>query len=195
MRNPVLTSLAFCASLVLAPRAWAQQPAPAPTPPRAIWQAGRHARTSQEGGRGRRGGSQEERLDDVAIAVVNNDGYLVAFSKMDRPSSPRSRSHSTRPHRSDLPPADQSLSGRPGGQSGQRLSADARRIIASEGGIPIMRDGKIIGAIGCSGGTARRTAKPAKPVSTPSSNNRPLDRGRQTAAAQKPRPSQSRRSR
>ena len=35
-------------------------------------------------------------------------------------------------------------------------------VIASEGGIPIMRDGKIIGAIGCSGGTGAQDGQACK---------------------------------
>ena len=42
-------------------------------------------------------------------------------------------------------------------------------VVASRGGIPLIEDGKIIGAIGCSGGPGRRmrrSARPARPSST-----------------------------
>ena len=39
-------------------------------------------------------------------------------------------------------------------------------MIASEGGIPVVVGGKIVGAIGCSGATAGRTARPARPGPT-----------------------------
>ena len=35
-------------------------------------------------------------------------------------------------------------------------------VVASEGGIPIMRDGKVIGAMGCSGGTSAQDGEACK---------------------------------
>ena len=40
--------------------------------------------------------------------------------------------------------------------------ADSWSVVASEGGIPLMRDGKIIGAIGCSGGTSQQDGQVCK---------------------------------
>ena len=37
-----------------------------------------------------------------------------------------------------------------------------RGVTASEGGIPLMRDGKVIGAIGCSGGTSAQDGQACK---------------------------------
>ena len=45
-------------------------------------------------------------------------------------------------------------------------------VIASEGGIPIMQDGKIIGAIGCSGGTGAQDGQACKAGADTSSSQR-----------------------
>ena len=47
-----------------------------------------------------------------------------------------------------------------GGAGIAALSLDG--VIASEGGIPIMKDGKVIGALGCSGGTGAQDGQACK---------------------------------
>jgi uncharacterized protein GlcG (DUF336 family) len=95
-----------------------------------------------------------------AIAVVSNSGYLIHFSKMDGTAfgsigvaqeKAKAAAMFQRPTKSfeDRVTA--------GGAGLVLLSIPG--VIASSGGIPLMRDGKIIGAIGCSGGTSAQDAQ------------------------------------
>lgn len=90
----------------------------------------------------------------MAIAVVSNGGHLVSFSKMDQTQfgsvkiaihKATAAAHFRRPTKAFEDRVAQ------GGAGIAVITLDG--IIASEGGIPLMRDGKIIGAIGCSGAT------------------------------------------
>jgi uncharacterized protein GlcG (DUF336 family) len=91
----------------------------------------------------------------MAVAVVSNSGFLVHFSKMDGTAfasvgiaQDKARTAATfqRPTKS----FQDRVAG--GGLGVAVLGLPGA--IPSEGGIPLMRDGKIIGAIGCSGGTS-----------------------------------------
>ena len=88
------------------------------------------------------------------IAVVDSGGNLVAFQRMDGAQialDRRSREHKAR------------AVGRPSGARPRRSKTACRAaitylmtldgVIASRGGIPLVEGGKLIGAIGCSGGT------------------------------------------
>ena len=52
--------------------------------------------------------------------------------------------------------ADQGVRGSARIQGGPAASLSLHGVVASEGGIPLMRDGKVIGGIGCSGGTGQQ---------------------------------------
>lgn len=89
----------------------------------------------------------------MAVAVVSNGGHLVSFSKMDQTQfasvqiamdKAKAAAMFRRPTKVF---EDRANSGGPSVLS-------LHGVVASEGGIPLMRDGKIIGAIGCSGGTS-----------------------------------------
>jgi uncharacterized protein GlcG (DUF336 family) len=94
----------------------------------------------------------------MAIAVVDPGGYLVYFEKLDgtqnasvslAQSKARTSALFRRPSKAF---ADQFAAGNTGFMS---FPNDARPI-ASEGGIPIVVNGKLIGAIGASGGTGQQ---------------------------------------
>jgi uncharacterized protein GlcG (DUF336 family) len=96
----------------------------------------------------------------MAVAVVSNSGFLVHFSKIDGTAfasvgiaQDKARTAATfqRPTKS----FEDRVSG--GGAGLVVLSLPGA--LASAGGIPLMRDGKIIGAIGCSGGTSAQDAQ------------------------------------
>ncbi|HJP68180.1 MAG TPA: heme-binding protein [Sphingomicrobium sp.] len=91
----------------------------------------------------------------MAVAVVSNSGSLVHFSRMDgtafgsiRVAQEKAKAAATfqRPTKS----FEDRVSA--GGAGLVLLTVPG--VIASSGGIPLMRDGKIIGAIGCSGATS-----------------------------------------
>ena len=91
----------------------------------------------------------------MAIAIVGPEGELIYFEKMDGTQSSsvalaqakaRTSALFRRPSKAF---ADQFAAGNTGFMS----FPDEARPIASEGGIPIIFNGKLIGAIGASGGT------------------------------------------
>jgi len=92
----------------------------------------------------------------MAIAIVDPAGFLVYFEKMDdtqvgsvRVSIDKARSAALfkRPTK-----AFQDALAAPGGVRVLGL----RHAIASEGGLPLVSDGRIVGAIGVSGGTSEQ---------------------------------------
>ena len=91
---------------------------------------------------------------NMAIAVTTNGGHLVAFARMDQTqfasitiAQHKAKAAATfkRPTKAFEDRVAQ------GGAGLTALTLDG--IIASEGGIPLMLGGKMIGAIGCSGAT------------------------------------------
>lgn len=99
----------------------------------------------------------------MAIAVVSNGGHLVSFSKMDQTQfgsvkiaihKATAAAHFRRPTKAFEDRVAQ------GGAGIAVITLDG--VIASEGGIPLMRDGKIIGAIGCSGATGAQDGQACK---------------------------------
>ena len=96
----------------------------------------------------------------LAVAVVSNSGNLVHFSKMDgtafgsiRVAQDKAKAAATfqRPTKSF---EDRVAAGGAG-----LVLLTVPGVIASNGGIPLMRDGKIIGAIGCSGAASAQDAQ------------------------------------
>jgi glc operon protein GlcG len=94
----------------------------------------------------------------MAVAVVDPGGYLVYFEKLDgtqnasiplAQAKARTSALFRRPSKAF---ADQFSAGNTGFMS----FPNEARPIASEGGIPIVVNGKLIGAIGASGGTAQQ---------------------------------------
>ena len=97
---------------------------------------------------------------NMAIAVVDDGGYLMAFARMDNTQiasariaieKARAANNFRRPTKAfaDRVATDVSVLGLPG-------------VITSEGGLPLVLDGKIIGAVGASGGTGQQDGVASK---------------------------------
>src|SRR3984893_17389725 len=93
----------------------------------------------------------------MAISVVGPEGELIYFEKMDGAQSSSAALAQAKPRTS-------ALFRRPSKVFADQFSAgnvafmtfpDGARPIASEGGVPIILNGKLVGAIGVSGGTAQ----------------------------------------
>jgi uncharacterized protein GlcG (DUF336 family) len=94
---------------------------------------------------------------NLAIAVTTNGGHLVHFSRMDQTQfgSIAIAQHKARAAAKFKRPTKafaDAIAAAPGNVA--LLTLDD--IIASEGGIPLMMGGKMIGAIGCSGATGQQ---------------------------------------
>jgi uncharacterized protein GlcG (DUF336 family) len=146
MRKLVLSSLALCAALAFGPAAWAQQPPPQYGPDVNLEQAAKAAEAA----------AAEAKKNGwfLAIAVVSPGGDLVHFSKMDNTqyASIAIAIHKAKAAATFRRPTKAFQAGLMATPPNLfLLTLDG--VIASEGGIPLMKDGKIIGAIGCSGAT------------------------------------------
>lgn len=146
MRKVILTSLAVCAAALFGAQAQAQQ-APLDYGPGMTLEVAQKAINAA---------MEEAKKNNwrLAIAVVTNGGHLVAFSKMDQTQfgSIAIAQHKARAAATFKRPTKAfagAIAAAPGNVA--LLSLDG--IIASEGGIPIVVGGKMIGAIGCSGAT------------------------------------------
>jgi len=86
------------------------------------------------------------------VAVVDSGGNLVTFSRMDgaQLASIRISEHKARAAAKFRRPTKVFEEGV---QKGFTYLTTLDDIVASRGGIPLVEDGKLIGAIGCSGGT------------------------------------------
>jgi uncharacterized protein GlcG (DUF336 family) len=97
----------------------------------------------------------------MAVAVVSNSGFLVHFSKMDQTQFASvqiaiDKAKAAAQFRRPTKVFEDRANG--GGPSVLSLHG----VVASEGGIPLMRDGKVVGAIGCSGGTSQQDGATCK---------------------------------
>ena len=151
MRGLFVPAFAICAALLLGAQAPAQQATPtAPLPPTTPYgppitldQAKRAADAAEA--------ESKKRNNNMAIAVVEPSGELVYFLKMDgtqyasikiaqaKAISAAVFRRSTKTFRERVGQGDLSVMA-------------LERAVASDGGIPIVVGGKIIGAIGVSGG-------------------------------------------
>ena len=160
MRKSVIGLSIACAVLATGARAeMAAPPAPAPAPAAAPPQYGQPGVTLEQATKAVEAAMAEAKKNGwfLAVAVVSNSGQLVNFSKMDQTQfgsikiaihQAEAAARFRRPTKAfqDAWAATPPALG--------VLTLDG--IIASEGGIPLMRDGKIIGAIGCSGATGQQ---------------------------------------
>ena len=99
----------------------------------------------------------------VAVAVVDNAGQLVAFERMDNTQTAsvgvaQDKAASAATYRRPTKAFQDALAG--GGAALRILTL--RGANAVEGGVPIVVDGKIIGGLGVSGGTAEQDGVVAK---------------------------------
>jgi glc operon protein GlcG len=99
----------------------------------------------------------------MAVAVVDNAGQLVAFERMDNTQTgsigvSQDKAVSAAMYRRPTKAFQDALAG---GGAGLRVLT-LRNANAVEGGLPLVADGKIIGAIGVSGGSAEQDGVVAK---------------------------------
>ena len=92
----------------------------------------------------------------MAVAIVGPEGELVYFEKMDGTQSASAALAQAKARTSALfrRPSKVFADQFAAGNAAFMTFPDDARPIASEGGIPIILNGKLIGAIGVSGGTA-----------------------------------------
>jgi uncharacterized protein GlcG (DUF336 family) len=156
MRRPILASLAVCATLGLSAGAWAQQAPPQYGAPEVTLEQAKKAIEAAEAEAKKNGWL-------MAIAVVSNGGHLIAFAKMDQAqyASVKIAQHKARTAATFRRPTKAFQDGLAANPANVYLLT-LDDVIASEGGIPLMRDGKIIGAIGCSGGTGAQDGQTCK---------------------------------
>jgi uncharacterized protein GlcG (DUF336 family) len=160
MRALVVATLAFGAALVLASAAHAQ-PKP-PSPPPSPSEYGPPITTEQAKTVAAAAASEAKKNGwRMAIAIVEPTGDLVYFEKIDgtQYASVSIAQHKARAAATFRRPT-KSFEERVGSGGGTPLlTLDG--IIASEGGVPIVVGGKVIGAIGCSGGTGMQDGQTA----------------------------------
>lgn len=163
MRRCFSTSAAVCGAVFLSAHAWAEQPpaAPAAVPDKMPFDIPYGGPISMDMARkavdaslaeaGRRGWK-------MAISVVSPSGDLTAFVKMDdtqlasanvAPKKARAAARFRRETKVFFEAAET------GHSYASTLDPD---VVASPGGIPIVVGGKLIGAMGCSGGTGQQDA-------------------------------------
>jgi uncharacterized protein GlcG (DUF336 family) len=153
MRKAILTTLAIGAAIAVGAEAFAQAPAGPPMyGPGVNLEQAKKAVAAAEAEAKKNGWF-------MAIAVVSNGGNLVHFSKMDGTQF------------ASIAIAQQKAKAaatfrQPTKSFQDRLAAGAMHlltlegVVASEGGIPITNaDGRVIGAIGCSGATGAQDSQ------------------------------------
>ena len=100
---------------------------------------------------------------NMAVAVVDTGGHLVYFERMDNTQTGSARvalekAQTAAAYRRPTKVFEDALSA---GGNGLRILT-LSGAVAVEGGVPIVVDGKIVGAIGLSGGTAQQDGVAAK---------------------------------
>ena len=93
----------------------------------------------------------------VSVAVVDAGGHLVAFQRMDGaeiagPTLATDKAYTAVAHR--IATHELTVLTAPGGPLQGMYSNGGGRYVAFAGGIPLWRAGRVVGAIGVSGGTA-----------------------------------------
>jgi glc operon protein GlcG len=154
MRTVALTALAILAALTLGTASQAQQVA-LPTVPPPEYGAALTLDQAMAAAEGAMGEAKKNNWH-MAIMIVGPDGELIYFVKMDGTQSSSALLAQAKARTSALFRraskvfADQFSAG----NVAFMTFPDGVRPIASEGGLPIILNGKLVGAIGVSGGTA-----------------------------------------
>jgi uncharacterized protein GlcG (DUF336 family) len=152
MRTNSLLALTVAGGLLLGAAAQAQQPAPPPEYGAAISNDQAREAGAAAVAEAKKNGWR------MAVAVVDPGGYLVYFEKLDGTQNASISLAQAKARTSALfrraskAFADQFAAGNTGFMS----FPNEARPIASEGGVPIVVNGKLIGAIGASGGTGQQ---------------------------------------
>lgn len=160
MRNAVITSLAVSAAILFSAQAYAQAPATPPPAPPAYGETINIEQAKKAAAAAVAEASKNNWA--LAVTIVGPAGELVYFEKMDNTQygsivisqhKARAAAIFKRPTKAFEDRIAQ------GGAGLTALTLDG--IIASEGGIPIVVGGKIIGAIGTSGATGAQDGQAA----------------------------------
>jgi glc operon protein GlcG len=149
MRNAMLALLAICAAVAIGTQARAQQPTP-PLPPPFSYGA---AITLEQAKKAADGAEAEARKRNMimVIAIVEPSGDLVYFQRMDGAQYASIKNAQAKA-------TSAAIYGRPTKIFRERVAkGDLSPMalvgaVASDGGVPIVINGKTIGAIGSSGG-------------------------------------------
>jgi uncharacterized protein GlcG (DUF336 family) len=154
MRKAILTLMA-CAAVAFSASVQAQQPAAPAAPPAGPPMYGSPGINLEQAKKAVEAAIAEARKNNwyLAVAVTSNGGNLVHFSRMDGTqfASINIAMHKAKAAATFRRPTKVFQDGVAGGNVAL-LTLDG--VIASEGGIPITNaEGRIIGAIGCSGAT------------------------------------------
>jgi uncharacterized protein GlcG (DUF336 family) len=157
MRLDVLIALVIGSALALGGTALAQQPAPSPAPPGPPADYGPPISNEQAKTVAAAAVAEAKKNNwRMAFAIVGPAGELVYFEKMDGTqlasaeiSQGKART-SVLFRRPSKAFADQYAAGN------TAFTTFPEKPVASEGGLPIVVNGKIIGAIGASGGTGQQ---------------------------------------
>jgi len=94
----------------------------------------------------------KQRRWKLICAVVDSGGHLVSFKRMDG-AQLASIEIATHKARASAKYRRETKAFEAGVQNGNHYLLTLDDVIASRGGIPLLEGGKLIGAIGCSGGT------------------------------------------
>jgi glc operon protein GlcG len=97
----------------------------------------------------------------VSIAVVDDGGHLLAFERLDG-ASPASSYISTEKARTAALGRRESKSYEDSVNGGRTAFLSAPLLTSLEGGVPVIVDGQVIGAVGVSGVQAAQDAQVAK---------------------------------
>jgi glc operon protein GlcG len=151
MRKLVVTSVALCAAILFGTSAGAQAPAPPPPYGETL--------NNETAKKAAAAAVAEAKKNNWAmcIAVVAPSGDLVYFERMDNCQYgsiviSQHKAKAAAIFRRPTKAFEDRIAA--GGAGLTALTLDG--IIASEGGIPIVVGGKIVGGIGCSGGTGQQ---------------------------------------
>jgi len=95
----------------------------------------------------------------VSVAIVDDGGHLICFERMDGaeiagPVLALDKSYTAVAHRAGTHELGPQVS--PGGPLVGMHSADHGRFICFAGGLPLWSEGRVVGGVGVSGGTAEQ---------------------------------------
>jgi len=150
MPHVMLTTLAICAALLLGGHAKAQQPPTPPMPPTTPYGTPITLEQAKKAADGAEAEAKKRNLS-MAIAIVEPTGDLVYFRKMDGTQYASIKTAQDKAISAALFRRS-SKSFRERVAAGDLSPMALRGAVASDGGVPILVNGKIIGAIGVSGG-------------------------------------------
>jgi uncharacterized protein GlcG (DUF336 family) len=165
MRIAALTTLATVAGLLFGVCAQAQQPpaeppgrpVPLPAPPPPEYGAPVNNEQAKAAAEGAIAEAKKNNWH-MAITIVGPEGELIYFEKMDGTQSSSAALAQAKARTSALfrRPSKAFADQFAAGNTAFMTFPDGARPIASEGGLPILLNGKLVGAIGVSGGTAQQ---------------------------------------